>query len=150
MLNPSVFIRFLVACLIAALPLNFAFNMNGMLRRINNKIISRRNRFSYNSIVNYHQSKALHFSQRPDFEAELDAKYFDFQKLENIIYKWWDESDNFKPKPKAGVKPYVIPMPPPNVTGYLHMGHAMFIALQDIMARFNRMRGIPTLWIPGT
>jgi len=41
-------------------------------------------------------------------------------------------------------------MPPPNVTGRLHMGHAMFVTLQDIMARFNRMRGRPTLWLPGT
>jgi valyl-tRNA synthetase len=41
-------------------------------------------------------------------------------------------------------------MPPPNVTGRLHMGHAMFITLQDIMVRFNRMRGRPTLWLPGT
>ena len=41
-------------------------------------------------------------------------------------------------------------MPPPNVTGRLHMGHAMFVALQDILARFHRMRGRPTLWLPGT
>lgn len=41
-------------------------------------------------------------------------------------------------------------MPPPNVTGRLHMGHAMFVTLQDIMVRFNRMRGRPTLWLPGT
>ena len=41
-------------------------------------------------------------------------------------------------------------MPPPNVTGRLHMGHAMFVTLQDIMARYNRMRGRPTLWLPGT
>ena len=41
-------------------------------------------------------------------------------------------------------------MPPPNVTGRLHMGHAMFVTLQDIMARFQRMRGRPTLWLPGT
>ena len=41
-------------------------------------------------------------------------------------------------------------MPPPNVTGRLHMGHAMFVALEDIMARFQRMRGRPTLWLPGT
>ena len=46
--------------------------------------------------------------------------------------------------------PYVIPMPPPNVTGRLHMGHAIFVALQDVLARFHRMRGRPTLWTPGT
>ena len=47
-------------------------------------------------------------------------------------------------------KSYVLPMPPPNVTGGLHMGHALFVALQDILARFHRMKGEPTLWLPGT
>ena len=47
-------------------------------------------------------------------------------------------------------QPFVISMPPPNVTGALHMGHSMFVTLQDIMTRFNRMRGRPTLWLPGT
>lgn len=46
--------------------------------------------------------------------------------------------------------PACAAMPPPNVTGRLHMGHAMFVTLQDIMVRFNRMRGRPTLWLPGT
>jgi len=59
-----------------------------------------------------------------------------------------------KPTPAAfsssPLKPYVIPMPPPNVTGRLHMGHAIFVALQDVLARFHRMRGRPTLWTPGT
>lgn len=47
-------------------------------------------------------------------------------------------------------KPFVMSMPPPNVTGALHMGHAMFVTLQDIMARYHRMRGRPVLWLPGT
>jgi valyl-tRNA synthetase len=87
---------------------------------------------------------------RPDFADEAEAKYFEFQKLEKSIYSWWEESGYFKPSPDSTKQPYVIPMPPPNVTGYLHMGHAMFIALQDIMARFHRMRGKSTLWLPGT
>ena len=87
---------------------------------------------------------------RPAFENEASEKYFEFGRLETDIYKWWDSSDYFKPAPDNGKKPYVIPMPPPNVTGYLHMGHAMFVALQDIMARYHRMRGKPTLWLPGT
>lgn len=57
----------------------------------------------------------------------------------------------FKPKPNnEKMKKFVVPMPPPNVTGYLHMGHAIFLTLQDIMIRFNRMRGIETVWVPGT
>jgi hypothetical protein len=86
----------------------------------------------------------------PDFKGESNEKYFEFVRLEKSIYEWWEESGYFKPSTDLKKKPYVIPMPPPNVTGYLHMGHAMFIALQDIMARFHRMRGKSTLWLPGT
>jgi len=98
----------------------------------------------------------------PDFENEVNEKYFEFQRLESSIYNWWEISGYFKPHEssssdddgggtaKKKKKPFVIPMPPPNVTGYLHMGHAIFVALQDIMARFHRMRGRPTLWLPGT
>jgi len=86
----------------------------------------------------------------PVFLKEADAKYFEFARLEKDIYEWWESQGYFKPAPELGKKPYVIPMPPPNVTGYLHMGHAMFVALQDIMARFHRMRGEATLWLPGT
>lgn len=79
------------------------------------------------------------------------AKQYDFKAVEGALYSWWEGSGYFKPAAyKEGEKPYVVPMPPPNVTGYLHMGHAMFVALQDIMTRFNRMRGKPTLWLPGT
>jgi valyl-tRNA synthetase len=89
---------------------------------------------------------------RPDFLKEKDSKYFEFQRLESSIYKWWEQSGFFEPVPYENGEedPFVLPMPPPNVTGYLHMGHAIFIALQDIMARFHRMRGRPTLWLPGT
>ena len=94
---------------------------------------------------------------KPDFLREGDEKHFDFTKLELQIYQWWQHSDAFKPPPgedmgatKSHLEPFVVSMPPPNVTGHLHMGHAMFIALQDIMCRFQRMRGRPTLWLPGT
>ena len=86
----------------------------------------------------------------PNFKGEANEKYFEFARLEKDIYEWWEESGYFKPSADLKKKPFVIPMPPPNVTGYLHMGHAMFIALQDIMARFQRMRGKATLWLPGT
>lgn len=90
------------------------------------------------------------FSEKPDFTKEAEEKYFEYARLEKNIYEWWESKGFFEPAADNGKKPYVIPMPPPNVTGYLHMGHAMFVALQDIMARFHRMRGEPTLWLPGT
>lgn len=95
-------------------------------------------------------------STRPDFGKEAAEKYFDFKRLEPETYEWWERNGMFNPdsevckRKAAAKKPFVVPMPPPNVTGYLHMGHAIFVALQDIMARFQRMRGRPTLWIPGT
>ena len=78
--------------------------------------------------------------------------------FENEIYKWWETSGCFLPDSKQSPtvsksnnkQPYVLPMPPPNVTGRLHMGHAIFVALQDVLARFHRMRGRPVLWTPGT
>lgn len=83
--------------------------------------------------------------------VDFEAKYFDFQRLEKEIYESWEKSGSFKPSEGGdGQKPFVVPMPPPNVTGYLHMGHAIFVALQDIMVRFQRMRGRSTLWLPGT
>ena len=78
-------------------------------------------------------------------------------EFESEIYQWWEAAGCFQPDAKQtkeesdanGRKPYVLPMPPPNVTGRLHMGHAIFVALQDILARFHRMRGRPVLWLPG-
>ncbi|KAM7280463.1 hypothetical protein ACFE04_007597 [Oxalis oulophora] len=63
----------------------------------------------------------------------------------------WESQGYFKPNcDEQGKDPFVITMPPPNVTGSLHMGHAMFVTLEDIMVRYNRMKGRPTLWLPGT
>lgn len=70
---------------------------------------------------------------------------------EEAIYRWWESSGRFRPGTSTGDEiPFTMVMPPPNVTGKLHMGHAMFVTLQDIMARFHRMQGRPVLWIPGT
>ena len=66
--------------------------------------------------------------------------------------KWYDEwlrRGYFKPRGVDGKPPFVITMPPPNVTGELHIGHAMFVTLEDILIRWHRMRGEPTLWVPG-
>ena len=83
-------------------------------------------------------------------------KTFDPVAEEASIYAAWEAGGHFKPRPIDGEgpppqqRPFVMAMPPPNVTGRLHMGHAMFVTLQDIMARVARMRGRPTLWLPGT
>ncbi|CAM9542848.1 unnamed protein product [Pylaiella littoralis] len=77
------------------------------------------------------------------------ATQYDFLSVERSMYAWWEEKGYFKPGGDAKKKPYVVPMPPPNVTGYLHMGHAMGTTLQDILTRYHRMRGEPTLFLPG-
>lgn len=72
--------------------------------------------------------------------------------IKNIEEKWekiFSQKGFFKPK-KTSNKPFVIIMPPPNITGILHIGHAQFITLQDILVRFHRMKGFETVWIPGT
>jgi valyl-tRNA synthetase len=78
-------------------------------------------------------------------------KVYDFRATEERIYHWWEENGWFKPE-MAGpnAEPFVISIPPPNVTGELHLGHAMFVSLQDLMVRFHRMQGHAALWVPGT
>ncbi|KAG2631784.1 hypothetical protein PVAP13_2NG047801 [Panicum virgatum] len=88
-------------------------------------------------------------SEADVFASPEVAKSFDFTNEERI-YKWWESQGFFKPNFDRGGDPFVIPMPPPNVTGSLHMGHAMFVTLEDIMVRYFRMKGRPALWIPGT
>jgi valyl-tRNA synthetase len=61
-------------------------------------------------------------SIKPKFSKEIESKYFDFERLETELYQWWESSGYFKPLISSKRKPFVIPMPPPNVTGYLHMG----------------------------
>jgi valyl-tRNA synthetase len=78
------------------------------------------------------------------------AKTYNFNDVESRIYQMWEDSGYFTPEVKPEVKPYVISMPPPNVTGEMHLGHAMFVAIQDLMIRHSRMNGAPTLWLPGT
>ena len=75
-------------------------------------------------------------------------KQFDFTKLEHSIYKNWEESGCFKPVKNSDS--YCIMMPPPNVTGSLHMGHALTFTIQDILIRYNRMKGKEVLWQAGT
>ncbi|MEJ2010797.1 MAG: valine--tRNA ligase [Anaerolineales bacterium] len=77
-------------------------------------------------------------------------KTYDFREVEPRLYHWWESSGYFTPEIVPGKKPYVISMPPPNVTGELHLGHAMFVSTEDMMIRHSRMHGRPTLWLPGT
>ncbi|MEG1705651.1 MAG: valine--tRNA ligase [Clostridia bacterium] len=72
------------------------------------------------------------------------------KNIEEKMYKNWEEKGYFKCKKDTNKKPFVIVMPPPNVTGKLHMGHALDQTIQDVLIRYNRLNGIPTLWIPGT
>ncbi len=82
---------------------------------------------------------------------------FNFRELEPKIYQEWENRGYFRPTNDPNEpghdptkKPFVISMPPPNVTGKLHLGHAMFVSLEDLMTRYHRMKGEPTLWVPGT
>jgi len=84
-------------------------------------------------------------------------KAYDFKSTEPRIYAMWEAGGFFKPHNDPNkadfdpsIKPFVITIPPPNVTGELHIGHAMFVSVEDLMVRYHRMKGYSTLWVPGT
>jgi valyl-tRNA synthetase len=77
-------------------------------------------------------------------------KNFEFAKAEKQWYQYWEQKGFFKPRDKTDAKNYCIVIPPPNVTGVLHIGHALNNTLQDILIRYHRMLGENTLWQPGT
>ncbi|MCH5286468.1 MAG: valine--tRNA ligase [Christensenellaceae bacterium] len=83
-------------------------------------------------------------------DAQNMEKTFNPQAIENDIYQEWEEGGAFIAHREEGKKPFTIVMPPPNITGQLHMGHAMDCTLQDAAIRYHRMKGDPTLWLPGT
>ena len=78
------------------------------------------------------------------------SKTYDPRATERRLYEWWETQGYFKPVIDPSRKPFVISMPPPNVTGALHLGHAITAALEDLMIRYHRMKGDPTLWVPGS
>jgi len=86
--------------------------------------------------------------ETPNIENEM-PKAYEPAKAEAKWYKFWMEKGYFTPRIDWQKKPFVIIMPPPNVTGELHLGHALESALQDIMTRWHRMKGEPALWLPG-
>ena len=75
---------------------------------------------------------------------------FDFSSAQQRLYQFWEDQGYFHSQPDPDRKPFTIVIPPPNVTGALHLGHALNNTLQDIVIRFRRMQGFNTLWIPGT
>ncbi len=77
-------------------------------------------------------------------------KQYDPGQVEDRIYDFWEKGGWFRATPGSGKKPYTIVMPPPNITGQLHMGHALDNTLQDLLIRWRRMQGHESLWIPGT
>ena len=78
------------------------------------------------------------------------AKQYNPEEVEDRIYEKWLKGNAFAAKVNPNKKPFTIMMPPPNVTGQLHMGHALDNALQDTLIRFKRMQGFEALWQPGT
>ncbi len=82
-------------------------------------------------------------------DTELPKSY-EAQTVESKWYAFWESHGFFKADPASPKPPYCIVIPPPNVTGVLHMGHALVNTLQDILIRWHRMRGFETLWVPGT
>lgn len=80
---------------------------------------------------------------------EIPTRY-NPKETEDKWYKFWEENHQFYAKPNAAKKPFCIVIPPPNVTGILHMGHALNNTIQDILIRYHRMKGEESLWMPGT
>ncbi len=83
-------------------------------------------------------------------EARQLAKVYDPHEVEDRIYQFWVDGGYFHAQVNPDKKPYTIVMPPPNITGQLHMGHALDNTLQDILIRWRRMQGYEALWMPGT
>ena len=77
-------------------------------------------------------------------------KTYDHSDVENRLYETWEKNGYFHAEPNTGKPPYCIVIPPPNITGQLHMGHALDETLQDVLIRYKRMAGYEALWLPGT
>ncbi len=85
----------------------------------------------------------------PTLSVTSLPKAYEPQEVEGKWYRFWEEGGFFKPRPNQSRQPFVISMPPPNVTGGLHLGHAVTTTIEDIMIRYHRMQGDETLWVPG-
>ena len=78
------------------------------------------------------------------------AKTYNPKEMEGRLYQKWEKNGYFHVEPDKSKKPFTIMMPPPNITGQLHMGHALDNTMQDILIRYKRMQGYHALWQPGT
>src|SRR5687768_11343291 len=90
------------------------------------------------------------YNMSMDEQSSSMNKTYDQQSVESKWYKIWEEAGYFKPEINPNGKPYTMILPPPNVTGNLHMGHALMLTIEDILIRYHRMLGDKTLWLPGT
>jgi valyl-tRNA synthetase len=100
---------------------------------------------NHNIIMNY----TLTPERKRTMEKEL-AKTYDPKDIEERLYHKWEEKKYFHAEVDRSKKPFTIVIPPPNITGQLHMGHALDNTMQDILIRFKRMQGYNALWQPGT
>ncbi len=85
----------------------------------------------------------------PSIDPRDMAPAYDASEVESRLYEWWEAQGFFKPNGKPGRPPFTIIMPPPNLTGELHMGHGLTNAVEDALTRWHRMLGDDTLWLPG-
>jgi len=92
-----------------------------------------------------------------DIQNREMPKAYDPLAVEEELYNWWEQHGFFRPEQQIesgladpNAEPFVISMPPPNVTGALHLGHAITSSIEDMLIRYHRMLGRPTLWVPGT
>ena len=92
-------------------------------------------------------NKAVRYKEKCFMDME---KTYNPSEFESKIYKEWEEKGYFKAKVDPEKLPFTIVIPPPNITGQLHMGHALDETLQDTLIRFKRMQGYSALWLPGT
>ncbi len=95
------------------------------------------------------RQRAYFFDRRKNMSKEL-AKTYDPKAIEDRLYEKWESAGYFHAEVDKRKKPFAIVMPPPNITGQLHMGHALDNTLQDILTRYKRMQGYSALWLPGT
>jgi len=77
------------------------------------------------------------------------GKTYSAAEIEQPLYDWWEAQGYFRPIVDPETKPFVISMPPPNITGVLHLGHAITASVEDALIRYHRLKGRPTLWLPG-
>ena len=121
-----------------------------MLKNLIQNSIKNQFFFKYSIFIHYMEAKEF-----PQSKISLPmADSYDHKLVEEGWYDWWVKKEFFKADPQKLIskekKPFTILIPPPNVTGALHLGHALFITIQDAMIRFKKMSGFETLWIPGT